>query len=426
MRHILRVLLVILLAFLIALPAVASFSDLLKEGAGLWLIEEEVDPLTDEVNVILALMCNETVEKHKEGAHVEKQRIIILRFMDGEKDLLVFWDDYLGENNLIVYRFDDRDAQESQWDIRQSSDTLFFPKAREDLDLFIEELLLTETFIVGITPHERRRESVIFDVRGLGQALLPYLGVFGWERLEETIAQTKSPFVFSSYIEELNSPYLLLEDPFIKASLEELLKEEYERFIESMQLIDLPMDYNQHDGTITMHGGVPGLFTIMEGKMQVNEEGDLHVAYLDDFRIMYFTNRMEDLVGYQKPNLLGWGHSFPEYPFVFGNVKPPDSLEGLIGRYEHIDQGASFDITIRGEEIEYEGQAFFGANVGYVEGVSKLIKGNAPYAVYNDMDYTGAIMQLMFIEGKLFVLEREGSFGGLNVSFNGWYRRVGQ
>lgn len=407
-------------------PAVVgeSLEDYLGEGTGYWIIEEEVDPLMDTVDLIFLLFCTESIESMKRG-HFHEFKGIVLRLLDGEIDFFVGWDSFLGENNEILYRFDDGEVIESYWELGDAREELFFPAPREDLKDFVKQLLISQEFILGVTPAGERRETAIFDVQGLAHALLPYLGVLGWEELEETILEIKAPFNLSLYREDLENPQRLLEDPYVQATLEELLKDDYHGFLESMHSITIPMEYAKHDGTITMHGGVPGLYTIMEAKLQVHESGAIHAAFLEDFRIIYYTTHMEQLMEREAPNLLGWGHDFPTYPLVFRSATPPESSASLAGYYEHRDLQGAFTIEVLGDEVEYEGSASFGANIGHVGDLSTLYDANAPYLIYSlDYGYEEAIMQLTFMEGMLFVLERQGSFGGLNVTFNGWYEKI--
>lgn len=399
----------------------ASFPDSLEAGKGYWIVEKEIDPLMDTVNLSFTLFCRETIEGKKQG-YFDQPKTFTLRLLDGEIDLFITWDDALGGNYEILYRFDDGDVIESQWEQGSLKEEVFFPVHREDLKGFVEKLLTTKEFIVGVTPMGKRRQNAIFDVKGLAYALLPYLDELNWIDLEDTALEVKVPLNFYLYSNDLESPHRLLSDPYIQDTLKELLADDYNLFMESMHSITIPMRY---DGTtITIHGGVPGLYTIMEAKLQVHESGAIHVAFLDNSRIIYHTTDMEKFMKSEVLNLFRWANRFPTYPLIFPNAIPPGSFASLAGQYEHRDLQGSFKIEVSGDVIKYEGRASWGARVGFIEGVSTLIDGKAPYVIYSYGGSNEAIMQITFINGKLFVLERTGTFGGLNVTFNGWYEKV--
>ena len=153
-----------------------------SEEIGNWKVDKEVDPLTDETEIFLSLPSNESIESFS-----VMQKALIIRLSEGTTDLYISWDKYLADNNEISYRFGDGGVEESTWIGSQDGTALFFPDRRKDLESFVKRLIKVDRFVVGISPYGKKRQTAVFDVRGLGNALLPNLEQFGWEKLEETI-----------------------------------------------------------------------------------------------------------------------------------------------------------------------------------------------------------------------------------------------
>jgi hypothetical protein len=52
---------------------------------------------------------------------------------------------------------------------------------------FVKKLIQSERFVIGYTPERGEQQTAVFDTRGLGNAILPYLEDFGWDDLEAVI-----------------------------------------------------------------------------------------------------------------------------------------------------------------------------------------------------------------------------------------------
>ena len=83
--------------------------------------------------------------------------------------------------------------------------------------------------------------------------------------------------------------------PVLKA----LLKRDYGLLKESLKEISYPEDslsYLNKNGVLTLQGGVPSLYTIMEAKLIIEPCGNIYAAILDEGkRFLYFTNDQEYL-----------------------------------------------------------------------------------------------------------------------------------
>lgn len=79
-------------------------------------------------------------------------------------------------------------------------------------------------------------------------------------------------------------------DPALRA----LLKRDYGLLKESLKEVSYPEDslsYLDKNGVLTLQGGVPGLYTILEAKLIIEPCGNIYSAVLDEGkRFLYFTN----------------------------------------------------------------------------------------------------------------------------------------
>lgn len=113
------------------------------------------------------------------------------------------------------------------------------------------------------------------------------------------------------------------------------------------------------------------------------------------------------------------------------------SNDGISGQYQRVDasgrvqkvSGSTINVELRGGSVKIQGQAFLVVNAqtgnvrtGDVEGTFRL-SGNIA-KVKSEDEYSCA-MTITFGKGALEVTDDNGQCGGLSVSFNGSYKRVG-
>ena len=83
-------------------------------------------------------------------------------------------------------------------------------------------------------------------------------------------------------------------DREVAPALKVLLKRDYGLLKESLKEVSYPEDslsYLDKNGVLTLQGGVPGLYTIMEAKLIIEPCGNVYAAILDEGkRFLYFTN----------------------------------------------------------------------------------------------------------------------------------------
>ena len=154
-----------------------------NEDTGNWNVGTEINPLTDEADVFLILYDKDNID----ALFSYNKKTLVIRLVDGTAELYIKSSDYLADNNTIKYRFDNDEVISERWNVSADKTALFYPRRTKDLKNFIAKLIKSETLAVGVTPYEKRMQTFTFDVRGLGNAILPYLEEFGWKELEEII-----------------------------------------------------------------------------------------------------------------------------------------------------------------------------------------------------------------------------------------------
>jgi len=215
----------------------------------------------------------------------------------------------------------------------------------------------------------------------------------------------------------------ILENGFIQSVLRQTLHSDYDRFLNSMLRYE-SAHYLETDHIYSVAGGVPGLFTIMEGIFQFNEIGQIYVAFLDEGKIKYYTNDEENCQKIPKNNeMKKWLQNRGFEKFIYFCSVPEDKLKAVSGEYV-FKRGRLNSAHVRIElnanaEIEFSGGANYGGNQGRIKGVAKLV--DSYLALYKDD--IGNALKFTFFQDRLSILEK-GRFGGNNVSFQGEYEKI--
>jgi len=171
-----QVLLLLVLGVIFLCPKV--YAEATQETIGNWIVEVEVNPLTDEQEIYLWTYC----EDYRESGLSSDMKTLAIRFR-GEPELYVVWNEDLGDNTLIRYRFDKGEIYEDFWDQSMDHEALFCPTS--NIKDFIKKAIYAQKLIVGISPKYKIEQTAVFDLEGLKEAITPYLADFGWEDLFE-------------------------------------------------------------------------------------------------------------------------------------------------------------------------------------------------------------------------------------------------
>lgn len=101
----------------------------------------------------------------------------------------------------------------------------------------------------------------------------------------------------------------IFTDREVAPALKALLKRDYGLLKESLKEVSYPEDslsYLDKNRVLTLQGGVPGLFTIMEAKLIIEPCGNVYAAILDEGkRFLFFTNDQKYL-GKLPPAIEQW------------------------------------------------------------------------------------------------------------------------
>ncbi|HEY8890466.1 MAG TPA: leucine-rich repeat domain-containing protein [Clostridium sp.] len=85
--------------------------------------------------------------------------------------------------------------------------------------------------------------------------------------------------IVANYKNRLDESYNLFTEPVVDTKIKELLGIDYDLFKDCMYSISTDIEYNDINKTYTIVGGKPGLFTIMEGIIQLDENGNIRLAF---------------------------------------------------------------------------------------------------------------------------------------------------
>ncbi|MDD7218389.1 MAG: serine/threonine-protein kinase [Clostridia bacterium] len=225
------------------------------------------------------------------------------------------------------------------------------------------------------------------------------------------------PDLQSAYEEEI-SPRLLLENVKVDQSLKKMLGTKYDYVKECLYTIDSDVKYT--DGIYFMKGGMPGLYSIMEAAVTLTDDGQIECGFLQNGICNYYAS---DASLYESPSwyMIQWMASCEESDIYFHRQNPePEQITGI---YLREDSAASITIQESHKgEYSVHGQAVWGINTGQIEGTLNKINPHK-FSYVEDMGGYRAELRVITYGSKLFVTTLEGSFGGLNVSFDGTYNK---
>lgn len=206
-------------------------------------------------------------------------------------------------------------------------------------------------------------------------------------------------------------PLFLLENKTVDQRLKALLGRDFDYFIECFDTSE--GIYNEERDSYIITGGVRGLYTIMEGIVEITQSGELYAAYLEDNNVNYYSSNKE--FNFDNDTFLNWIFQFGDRPIVYKNQLDNTQIGGVYSR----NDDARFDILYKEDtnSIYFEGSTYVGANFG---DVSNSIMLDGTQGVY---EQNGNYLYLNFM-GDILLVYEEGEFGGLNVTFNGVYKKI--
>ncbi len=141
-----------------------------KDERTRWSAWTIIDPLTDLEQIFIR------------NSHLTIRRM-------SSRDIIFSPNEFLGNNKKIELRFDKEKAKSYTWNSSTDMTALrFLPcdefKSAKD---FVKKLLTSSELVVGYNPYNKGLKTNVYDIKGLGAVLLPYLESFGWEDLKYII-----------------------------------------------------------------------------------------------------------------------------------------------------------------------------------------------------------------------------------------------
>lgn len=227
------------------------------------------------------------------------------------------------------------------------------------------------------------------------------------------------PNLEQAYFEEV-SPRELLENAKVDYKLQKLLGVKYDYVKECLYMIDTEVQFS--DGVYYFEGQMPGLYNFMEAAISLSENEEIECAFLEDGKCNYYAS---DDALYDSPSywMKNWLSSYEDYTIQFHD-KSENESSGITGSYIREDSSA-YIILQETEEGKYsvKGTATWGINTGEIEGELEQI--NSQQFLYTEFpgeEYQSEL-KIVVYDDKLFVETLQGQFGGLNVTFDGTYKK---
>ncbi|PRX34686.1 hypothetical protein BX659_1021 [Orenia metallireducens] len=107
-----------LLAYDTFIKNLALQDDSLK-GKGKWISHSKTDPLTDKQIIIFKLV--------DENPNILSKKTLFIRYQNGQTQLFISWNEYLGDNLLVKYRFDKETVEQRNWLLSADGTATFYP-----------------------------------------------------------------------------------------------------------------------------------------------------------------------------------------------------------------------------------------------------------------------------------------------------------
>lgn len=144
------------------------------EGSGKWSCEIETNPIDDTKRVTLCLISGEATEETFERG---EDAALFIRCQSNETELWIMWLNYLGSEAHVLTRVGKDKAVSKKWVLSTDSQGTFYPGNSIP---FIKTLMEVDKLVAQITPYSESPMTVIFDVRGLKEAIKPLQETCGW------------------------------------------------------------------------------------------------------------------------------------------------------------------------------------------------------------------------------------------------------
>ncbi|OCL26534.1 hypothetical protein U472_11120 [Orenia metallireducens] len=146
-----------------------AIQDDLREDTGKWLSHSKIDPLTDKQIIIFKLV--------DENPNILSKKALFIRYQNEKTQLFISWNEYLGDNSLVKYRFDKEKIEQRNWLSSADGTATFYPGNPIE---FINKIMTADKLVTRISPYNSGPITAEFDVRGLKAAAQPYEDTLNW------------------------------------------------------------------------------------------------------------------------------------------------------------------------------------------------------------------------------------------------------
>ncbi len=147
---------------------------------GEWITSTDINPLDDSKIITIGLDATGYVEKYANPVR------LYIRCKSNKTELYVAWDDYLGDDSNSVYedwkyvtvRIGASKANKQRWTVSTDGKATFMPSSPIET---LRKIAKSERLVLQTTPYNESPVTAIFDVKGMGDAILPLADECGWE-----------------------------------------------------------------------------------------------------------------------------------------------------------------------------------------------------------------------------------------------------
>jgi len=156
---------------------VTNNQDDLEEGSvGKWICDTRIDPIDDTTMIGFILECEDANSRSP---------TLVLRWDDGETELVISWNNYLSDNTRVTHRLDSGKAIKKTWVGSTNKTATFYSSKSKNTIKFIQKLMEADKLAVQITPYNEGPMTAVFDVRGLKNVVEEFNDTLDWIKVEE-------------------------------------------------------------------------------------------------------------------------------------------------------------------------------------------------------------------------------------------------
>jgi len=150
---------------------VESFAPKTVKGNGKWTISVDEDPITDAKKVSALLRSNDYAETRS------GKTFLVIRCYLNDIEAYVSFDDYMTDSAVVDSRIDKQTPEKLVWQSSTDKTAVFYPR---NAKLLLRSLFSADRFVVRATPYNESPKTLIFDVKGLHNAIYQHGDACKW------------------------------------------------------------------------------------------------------------------------------------------------------------------------------------------------------------------------------------------------------